>query len=198
MGFTKKDEGINREDFTKLVDVLDTDKFGKELWQRLVDQTEIIINEKGEMDINSINEILAKYAKYHGWLIIEQERFIEMLDKTEIAFDMWYKEKYAEASRSVAKNTAANIEARVVEMCKEEATHAYETLVNEEGLTPEEAKHKLRFQGWGGRKTYIIELKAKTNMIKGFVKIWEKEVNALQTLSKNITSEMEIVRRNLE
>lgn len=198
MGFEKKSkDGIDTTDFTKLVDVLDTNTFGKKLWERLVEQTEILINEKDGMSLESINGILAKYAKHHSWLIVEQERFNEMVDLTELAFDQWYKLKYAQASNSVAKNTAANIEARIVEMCAEELDDTRGVL-QEEGLSEGEISKKLEFQGWGGRKKYIIGLKTKANMIKGFVKVWDKEVNALQTLSKNITADMELTKRHLE
>lgn len=200
MGFKKKDseeETIDTSDFTKLVDVLGSDVFGRKLWERLVEQTEILINDKEGMSLDCINGILAKYAKHHSWLIVEQERFNEMVDLTELAFDQWNKLKYAEASRSVAKNTAANIEARIVELCAEELQTTRETLETENYST-EEINEKLKYQGWGGRKTYIIELRTKTNMIKGFVKVWDKEVNALQTLSKNITADMELIKRHLE
>lgn len=188
---------IDTTDFTKLVDVLDTDEFSKKLWERLVEQTEILINEKDGLDINSVNHILANYAKHHSWLITEEQRYIAMLDKTELVFDEWYKSKYAQASREVPKNTAANIDAKIVEICKEEMEGMIKRY-KREGLTDKEVVEKTKYQGWKGHKMYIIELKAKTNMIKGFVKVWDKEVNALQTLSKNITSEMDIVRRNLE
>lgn len=198
MGFEKKKE-IDRSDFTKLVDILDTDKFGRELWGRLVEQTEILMNDKKQFDLHQINLVLAKYAKYHGWIIIESERFNEMVEKTNVAFEQWYQGKYAVASRNVAKNTAANIEAKVVEMCKQEYQEDLAELIEEQNMEPQEAQSKLKYSSLSGKRNYIIELKTKANMIKGFVKVWEKEISALQTLSKNVQADIGFAQnKNLE
>ncbi len=194
MGFEKK---IDENDFTVLVDTLDTKTFCVEMHKRIVRETELLINERGTYDLKDVTRVMANYPRYYSWIIVESEVMNEMLGKTEMAFDSWYKALYQKASRQVTgRATIASIEAKVAEIGDDEKFEAIEDFKTS-GMDDKDIKEKTKYMGLSGRRKYIIELKSKVAMAKGMVKVWSTAINALQSLSRNIGIEMEIVKRNM-
>lgn len=191
-----KEKTIDRSDFSKLTH-LSTHKFGIEMHKRIVEETEILQNEKSVFDMGDVNRILVNYPRYFSWVIVEAEMINEAYEKAEREYEDWYKSKYTEASNMiVGKSTINMIEANVVKMCKQEKIKLHRRL-NEEGHSEDEINKLLRYEGLDGKRDYVLELKSKANIAKGMVKVWGNAINSLQSLSKNMTAEIELLKRHV-
>lgn len=191
-----KEKGIDRSDFSKLLS-LPTHRFGVEMHKRIVEETAIVQNEKSVFDVADINRILVKYPTYFSWVIVEAEIINEAYEKAERDYEDWYKCKYAEVANTMpGKPTINMIEAKVVQTCKQEKIELHRKL-NAEGYSEEEIADRLRYEGFDGRRNYILELKSKSNIAKGMVKVWTNAISSLQSLSKNMAAEIELIKRNM-
>lgn len=191
-----KEKEIDRSDFSKLVH-LPTHRFGVEMHKRIVEETQILQNEKSVFDMVDVNRILVNYPRYFSWVIVEAEMINEAYEKAEREYEDWYKSKYTEASDMiVGKSTINMIEANVVKMCKKEKIELHRKL-NEEGHSEDEINQLLRYEGLDGRRDYVLELKSKANIAKGMVKVWANAISSLQSLSKNMTAEIELLKRHV-
>ena len=193
----KMDEKIDNKDFSRLVDSLDTHRFGVEMHLRLMDETNIVMGEQSQFDMVDINRILANYPRYFSWIIVESEVLNEVYLKAQRDFDDWYKTKYSQATDSLmGKSTINAIEAKVVQICAEEKIALHKKL-NKEGYTEQEISEMLRYEGLDGKQNKVMEYQAKANIAKGMVKVWSNAIHSLQSLSKNITTEFELVKRQV-
>jgi len=196
MGFKASDIGVDRSDFSKLMK-LTTHKFGVEMHKRIVEETEIVRDESSQFDMEDINRILASYPRYFSWIIVEAEVINEQYQKAEREFDSWYKMKYMEAMNALpGKPTINVIESKVVEMCAVEKRELHRKL-NEQGMSEAEISSALEYEGLDGRKNKIMEFQSKANMAKGMVKVWANAIHSLQSLSKNIATEAELIKRQM-
>ena len=197
-GEVRQDEpvGLDNSDFTKLMDKLDVVEFGVQMHKRVVDETSIM-SDKSQLDMSDINRILARYPRYFSWIIVEAEVLNERYEREKRKFEDWYKMKYMEASNSLpGKPTIAMIEANLVRLCQEEVLSEHRML-NEEGHSEEEISLMLKYIGLSGRQNLLGEYQAKVNIAKGFVKVWANTISSLQSLSKNIATELELVKRQV-
>ena len=191
-----KEKEIDRSDFSKLLN-LSTNKFGVEMHRRIVAETQILQNEKSVFDMADVNRILVNYPRYFSWVIVEAEMINEAYEKADREYEDWYKSKYTEASNHLAgKPTINMIEAKVVQMCKHEKNERHRKL-NEDGYSEDAINEMLRYEGLDGRRDYVLELKSKANIAKGMVKVWANAINSLQSLSKNMTAEIELLKRHV-
>lgn len=181
MAFKKKNTGdhVTREqmttpmNFAEVCMELSSSEFAMKMHMELVDATKIILNEKHSFDMTDINNVLAKYAGKFSWAIVQAELIKEKASILEDNYEDWFSQRYVEASQTFAekKPTIDMIKSKVVAMFGEELKKKREQLIN---------------------------LKTKANIAAGIVKVWANEINALQSLSKNINAEIEVAKRGLE
>jgi len=185
----------NNSDFTKLMG-LDVQEFGCRMHDRVVEET-TIMSDKSQLDISDINRILSRYPRYFSWVIVESEVLNEQYEREKRKFEDWYKMKYMEASNTLpGKPTIAMVEANLVRICQTEVLEEHRRL-NDEGVSESEIKEMLKYAGLSGKQNLLGEYQAKVNMAKGMVKVWSNTISSLQSLSKNITTELELVKRQV-
>jgi hypothetical protein len=195
--FVEPELAFDNGDFTKLIDVMDSHRFGVEMHKRIVEETRIVMNEQSQFDMNDISRILAQYPRYFSWIIVEAEVLNEKFLKEERDFNTWYKMKYMDASDAMAGKTTINaIEAKVVQLCAVEKREMHKKL-NLDGKSEAEIAEILKYEGLDGRQNKVMEYQTKANMAKGMVKVWANAINSLQSLSKNIVTEAELIKRQL-
>jgi len=174
MTFQTKSDTLEKwdgNDFTKILE-WSTDSFSKVLMERIVRETEIIKEERSEFDMTDINRILARYPQYYAWVVIEAERISEVVGKAKDEYEDWYRIKYMEAQSRMPEKKPT------IDAIKAEIVNRHEKELAE-------------------RRDIIRSLEAKSNMVKGLVKVWGNAINSLQSLSRNISVEFEMMKRNL-
>lgn len=127
-------------------------------------------NENGDIDPHKLNQILGRFPGHMAWLIVMAETEASNMAKYEMEYDKWYKESYIKAHRQLMqesggtdKATVKSIDARVT--------------INE-GLT--DLKYKTR----------IADSKSKVDLLRGFVKVLDRQATTLQALSANLRSDV--------
>jgi len=167
-----KNDILEMTDFSKVLPEMTTHQFAMKIHEEVVRDTKIVMNEKSQFDMADINRILSQYPSKYAWIIVIGELINETFEKEEDEYNDWYSAKYIEASEMLAgKPTIDRIKAEMVAKFGPEIT---------------ERKNKVR------------DLRTKANIAKGMVRVWGNAINSLQSLSKNIAIEMEMIKRNLE
>lgn len=128
-------------------------------------------DDNGKLDPQRLNEVLTKFAQHFSWAITIQEVESNKLNKLNHEYDNWYKQRYNNTLRIIREEAGGNgrppgqatIEARIAQI--DEADIA----------TKNEA---------------IRQQKSRVDLLKGFVRVLDKQASILQTLSSNMRSEM--------
>ena len=159
----------------KLVAREDEAKLNFEQWAR-AKYNEIvkildITNEQGELDPQLINRSLTQFAQHFAWAITIQEIETNKLNVMTHDYEQWHNEIFN----------------KVFRVLREEAGGA--------GRAPAQATVEARIAQLHGEekqtRLFGIETqKSRVDMLKGFVKVLEKQANMLQALCGNMRSEL--------
>ena len=189
---------IDRSDLTKYLGKLNTDQFCIEMHKRLVEETEIVENDKSEFDIIDINRVLARFPQYYSWIIVEAELIAREYEKLKLEYDIWYKRQYTEAvetlERIKSRPTIAQIEAEVISL-NEYQMFSLSEQYKAQGKSQKEIDELMKYKGFRGWKMRLMDYETATNVAKGLVKVWGSTINSLQSLSRNIAIEADIIKR---
>jgi hypothetical protein len=128
-------------------------------------------DENGNLDPVRLNYVLTIFSQNFAWAITIQEIESNRLSKLTQEYDNWSKKKFNEAFRVIREEAGgggrapsqATVEARVVEINEDERA----ILV-----------HELETQ------------KSRVELLRGFVKVLDRQASILQTLSSNMRSEL--------
>ena len=134
--------------------------------------TKLIKGERSSYSLHDVNELLVKYPGNYGWALIEHEILRAELEAMTDEFDGLQKSWYgdAEISMDEKKPTVKAIEA-----------HMYMI-------------HKDDIDEW---KNNIRQMTSKVNIASGMVKVWSNTINSIQSLSKNLTTEIEAAKAKM-
>lgn len=125
----------------------------------------------GKLDPLRLNEVLTQFSGHFAWAITIQETESNRLNILNHEFENWYKEKYNEAFRLMREENGGQgrvpgqttIEARIVELHGDELKR---------------------------RKDAIENQRSRVELLRGFVKVLDRQASILQTLSSNMRSEL--------
>lgn len=128
-------------------------------------------DENGRLHPQRLNEVLTQFAQHFAWSITVQEVETNKLNKMNHAYDQWYKSCYNQTLRVIREESGGagrapgqvTIEARLVETFGQDQATRQEALSNQ---------------------------KSRVDLLKGFVKVLERQASTLQTLSSNMRSEL--------
>ena len=127
-------------------------------------------DDKGNLDPVRLNNVLTKFAQNYAWAITIQEVESNKLSRLQHSWDQWYKMVYNQAFRILKEESGGGrppgqttIEARIVDMCGDE---------------------------YRVRQEAIDDLKSRVELLKGFVRVLDRQASILQTLSSNMRSEL--------
>lgn len=126
--------------------------------------------EDGELDPVRLNQVLTKFGGYFAWAITIQEIESNKLNILQAEYDEWYKACWSKAERSMRdegggtiKLTLKSIEAKVSQMADGQV----------------EVRNKA-----------LVDGRNRMELLKGFVRVLDKQAGILQTLSSNMRSEL--------
>ena len=125
----------------------------------------------GKLDPQRLNEVLTKFAQHFAWAVTVQEVESNKLNRVNHEYDNWYKKRYNNAFRIIREEAGGQgrppgqvtIEARIAQI--DEADMAV-------------------------KQEEIRQQKSRVDLLKGFVRVLDKQASILQTLSSNMRSEM--------
>ena len=125
----------------------------------------------GNIDPVRLNQVLTVFSQNFAWAITIQEIESNKLNQIMHEYDNWSKKKFNEALRIIREESGGSgrspsqvtVEARVVEMYEDERASML---------------HSLETQ------------KSRVELLRGFVKVLDKQASILQTLSSNMRSEL--------
>jgi hypothetical protein len=128
-------------------------------------------DEKGEMDPMRLNEVLIGFANHFSWAITIQEIESNALNIMQHDYESWHSRCYNEAYRLMREESGGagrapgqvTVEARIADMYGDELKKRQDELSN---------------------------CKSRVDLLKGFMKVLEKQAGILQTLSSNMRSEL--------
>lgn len=128
-------------------------------------------DENGKLDPQRLNEVLTKFAQHFAWAITVQEVESNKLNRLNHDYENWYKRRYVNALRVIREENAGEgrppgqttIEARIAQIDAEEIDT---------------------------RNEAIRAQKSRVDLLKGFVRVLDKQASILQTLSSNMRSEL--------
>jgi len=125
----------------------------------------------GEMDPIRLNEVLINFANHFSWAITIQEIESNGLNIMQHDYESWRSRCYNEAYRLI----------------REESGGA--------GRAPSQATVDARIADLHGdelkrRQDELSDCKGRVDLLKGFMKVLEKQAGILQTLSSNMRSEL--------
>ncbi len=130
-----------------------------------------VCDEGGNIDPIRLNHVLVEFSGNFAWAITIQEVESNKLSILEHEYDSWSKKIFSEAYRVVREEhggigrapSQAVIEARVVDMYEAEIA----------------------------KRTRQIEMqKSRVELLRGFVKVLDRQASILQTISSNMRSEL--------
>jgi hypothetical protein len=158
---------------TLLADVkkLSLAEYGILCHREIKDATMLLKGEKGSYKISDINDLLVKYPSNFAWSIIAAELLRANLEEIKDDFASKGKVWYKEAESKLEKATVKAIEAEIY---------------SEHGDDVDSANKLIR------------DMESKVNIAQGMVKVWGNGVNILQSLSKNVVSELESAKSRLK
>lgn len=125
----------------------------------------------GKLDPQRLNEVLMGFSQHFAWAITIQEVEANKLNIMTHEYESWYKESYNAAFRSLREEAAGvgrqpsqiTVESRIVQLFGEELAN---------------------------RQRVVENQKSRVDLLKGFVKVLDKQASVLQTLSSNMRSEL--------
>ena len=127
-------------------------------------------DDKGNLDPVRLNEVLTGFAQHFAWAITMQEIEANKLNQLNHEFENWRKRRYNDALRSIMQEQSGTrvpaqttVEARIVDTAGEELEE---------------------------RQKAVTDQKSRVDLLKGMVKVLDKQASILQTLSSNMRSEM--------
>ena len=125
-------------------------------------------SEDGELDPVRLNYVLTKFGGYFAWAITIQETESNRLNIMQTEYDEWYKAEWSKAERQLreqqggTKPTLDSTKSRISENNDKEVERKLKALTNQ---------------------------KSRVDLLKGFVRVLEKQASILKTLSSNMRSE---------
>lgn len=127
-------------------------------------------SENGTVDPVRLNEVLTTFAGHFLWSMTVAEVEENKLNMMRHEYDNWYKTQYNATVRVCQAETAgsrapsqATVEARIVDICGDEILALKKSIENQA---------------------------SRVSLMKGIVRVLEKQANILQTLSSNMRSEL--------
>lgn len=124
----------------------------------------------GNLDTVKLNRVLANFASHFAWAITISEIEDNKLNALKHDHDLWYKGKYNEAARRLREESVgqrlpsqASIDSKIVDLAGDELRIRLERLRTQE---------------------------SRVQIVKGLVKVLDRQASILQTLSSNIRSEL--------
>jgi len=128
-------------------------------------------NEQGEVDPLRLNHCLTQFGGNFAWAITIQEIESNQLNIMQTERDEWFKGRWEAATNSIMAERGGTGRAPSAD-----AVRARITLMSEGEV---EARQKA-----------IDGQRSRVDLLKGFVKVLDKQANILQTLSSNMRSEL--------
>lgn len=130
----------------------------------------IDICQDGKIDPIRLNEVLLNFSQNFAWAITIQEIELNKLNNQQHQDETWYKLCYAQANKQLKETsgggrapTQANVESTVVQLYGDEFRE---------------------------RAAKLNQQKSRVELLKGFVKVLDRQASILQTLSSNMRSEL--------
>lgn len=128
-------------------------------------------DENGNLDPVRLNQVLTIFSQNFAWAITILEIESNKMNQISHDYDNWSKKKFNEALRIIREESGGAgrapsqvmVEARVVEMYEEERASMLFSLETQ---------------------------KSRVELLRGFVKVLDKQASILQTLSSNMRSEL--------
>lgn len=125
----------------------------------------------GNLDPQRLNDVLTGFSQHFAWAITIQEVESNKFNILNHQYETWYKDRYNEAFRMMREEAGGagrapsqmTIEARIVQAHGEELFERQSALENQ---------------------------RSRVDLLKGFVKVLDKQASILQTLSSNMRSEL--------
>ena len=128
-------------------------------------------NEQGDLDPNRLNEVLTKFGGQFAWAITIQEIESNKLNIKQTEFDEWMKGRWEAATNAIMVERGGTGRAPSADAVRARITLSA-------GGSVEEMQKDLHDQ------------RARVDLLKGFVKVLDKQGGILQTLSSNMRSEL--------
>ncbi|MAE81349.1 MAG: hypothetical protein CMB80_01345 [Flammeovirgaceae bacterium] len=127
-------------------------------------------DEGGRLDPVRLNSVLTTFAGHFAWAITLQEVESNKLNILQHQYERWYKERYNDAYRLIRTENGGGrppgqvtIESRIVDMAADELER---------------------------RQVELDTQKSKVDLLKGLIKVLDRQASILQTLSSNMRSEL--------
>lgn len=133
--------------------------------------TFLLKGEKGSYKLSDVNDLLVKYPGNFAWSIIAAELLRAELEEMKDQISSKEKTWYKEAESQLEKATVKAIESQMY------IDHTEEI---------DESKKAVR------------DMESKVAIAAGMVKVWGNAVNTIQSLSKNLVSEIDMAKMRLK
>ncbi len=128
-------------------------------------------NENGELDPVRLNQVLTEFGQHFGWAVTIQEIESNKLNIMQADYDGWFKGRYQIADTAIREATGGAGRAPTI--------NAIEAKVSEQAKGELESKKKA-----------LADQRSRVDLLKGFVRVLDKQAGILQTLSSNMRSEL--------
>lgn len=160
----------NKEKFDALKGDYSVQDFALNMHKRLVEETKKL-SDLDECNISELKKTMAKYPSLFSWAIVEAEILKARYEKIKARHESYTKELYISyyAECQDARVSVKTIESAVYADNRTEID-------------------KLRNE--------MLDAKAKSDIAQGIVKVWDKSISALQSLSKLYVAEMDWEKRS--
>jgi len=162
-----KKKKYDQTDFSKTVVKSDLETFAMKMHERLVSATKIVEGDTDNIDTHILKSVLSDYPSIYSWAIIENILIQNIHAREQEKFDnkmkIWFDE-YSNLEGN-EKATQKKLDAAIYVENKDEIDKD---------------------------KTELRELRYKCDVSAGMVKVWVNTINALQSISKQVVSEMEL------
>lgn len=152
-------------DYSKIVEETSLEDFAVKMHKRLVKATKVIKQDEDKIDSHSIKNLLADYPSLFSWAMVENRLIKQKFQEEQEAYDNKMKLWYDEYSEQMPKATQKAIDAAIYKDKTEEL---------------DKIKKSLR------------EFDAKSKIASDLVSVWQSTVHTLQSLSKQVSLEMEL------
>lgn len=128
-------------------------------------------DERGQLDPQRLNQVLTVFSQHFAWAITYQEIESNSFNLLNHQYKSWWDKAYAEAYRTL----------------RDEAAGA--------GRAPAQVAVEARIeQLYGEQKLGLLqaleEARSRVDLLKGLVKVLDRQASILQTLSSNMRSEL--------
>tara|TARA_R110002126_G_scaffold8882_3_gene40916 strand:+ start:1502 stop:2083 length:582 start_codon:yes stop_codon:yes gene_type:complete len=127
-------------------------------------------NENGELDPIRLNQVLTNFAQHFAWAVTIQEIESNKLNILQTEYDEWFKGRYRSADTSIREDSGGTAKPTI---------NAIHSKISEQAEGEVERKQKG-----------LANQRSRVDLLKGFVRVLDKQAGILQTLSSNMRSEM--------